>query len=184
MMITGAATEVLRDSGQPHRGAAPAVGVDQHGNPHRVLGEGEQRVPLHHPPQRPVAPQRPEGPEAVPPSQRQSPHPGDSRDAIPDEAAAAPSRPGDVPVEQQPQRPAAGTGEHQPDPSGCMSPGPTAKVPPAAAGRLRSDNVTSLTHRNKIGYSATPILALPGRHGNLRLPTRISSRPLPRDALY
>ena len=61
-----------RQLGQRHhagdRGAAPAVGVDQHGNPHRILGEDEQRVPPHHPPQRAVARQRPESPKAAPPS--------------------------------------------------------------------------------------------------------------------
>ena len=51
------------------RGAAPAVGIHQHGDPHRILGQDEQRVPRHHPPQRPVARQRPEHTEAAAPSQ-------------------------------------------------------------------------------------------------------------------
>jgi hypothetical protein len=77
--------------GQGHhagdRGAAPAVGVDEHGYPHRVFGEDEQRVCPHHPPQRPVARQRPEGPETAPPSHGRSPHPGGSLYAMPGEAA-------------------------------------------------------------------------------------------------
>ena len=56
------------------RGAAAAIGIDQHGNPDRVLGEDEQHVSPRHPPERPVAGQRPEGPKAAPPSHGGSPH--------------------------------------------------------------------------------------------------------------
>ena len=53
------------EHGQKIERAATAVGKNQHGDPHRVLVEREQRVSAQHPQQRSVARQRAEGVHAA-----------------------------------------------------------------------------------------------------------------------